>query len=144
MNWGYKLMLGFILFVLFIGYLAYKSINTKYELVSKDYYKDELRYQEKIDGRQNAAKISEVNFSQTKDNFSVNMPVELKGKELKGELWFYCATDEKKDRKIPLKVDTSNQQIISKAELYKTKYLLKFTWKDGATDYYLEKEISID
>ena len=40
MNWGNKLMLVFIVFALLIGTLVYKSINTKYDLVSKDYYKD--------------------------------------------------------------------------------------------------------
>lgn len=144
MNWGYKLMIGFILFVLFIGYLAYRSINTKYELVSKDYYKEELRYQEKIDGRNNAAKISAVNFEQNAESIIVTMPQELKGKTLSGELWFYSSRDETRDKKIALKVDTANQQIISKNILYKTKYLLKFTWKEGTTDYYLEKDIDIN
>jgi len=49
MNWGNKLVLVFIVFGAFIGYLVYQAVNTKYDLVSKDYYKDELRYQEKID-----------------------------------------------------------------------------------------------
>ncbi|MFZ8343681.1 FixH family protein, partial [Staphylococcus aureus] len=55
MNWGYKLLLAFISFALIIGILVYKSINTKYDLVSTEYYKDELRYQDKIDGSGNAA-----------------------------------------------------------------------------------------
>lgn len=143
MNWGYKLMIGFIAFVLFIGYLAYKSINTKYELVSKDYYKDELRYQEKIDGKANAAKISAVNFLQSDTTFTVVMPTEQKGKNLTGELWFYCPINEGYDKRIVLLVDSFNQQIISKTQLHKTNYTLKFSWKQDSTNYYLEKEISI-
>lgn len=130
-------------FVLFIGYLAYKSINTKYELVSKDYYKDELRYQEKIDGRANAEKISAVTFLQNDTSFTVVMPKEQKGKNLTGELWFYCPTNEGYDKKIGLVVDSSNQQIIVKTQLHKTNYTLKFFWKQDSTNYYLEKEISI-
>lgn len=143
MNWGYKLLVGFLAFVFLMSFLVYKSLNTKYELVSKDYYKDEIRYQEKIDGRTNAAKISDISITQNDSTLIVNMPQELKGKSLTGELWFYCATNELYDRRIPLKLNENHQHIIQNKELVKTKYLLKFTWQEGTTHYYVEKELTV-
>ena len=72
MNWGNKLILVFIVFAVMMSVLVYKSVNTKYDLVSKDYYKDELRYQDKIDGMHNAAKVSDVVVTQDADNVIVN------------------------------------------------------------------------
>ena len=58
MNWGKGLIGVFCLFALGMGTLAYKASSTKLDLVSNEYYKDELRYQDKIDGMNNASKIS--------------------------------------------------------------------------------------
>ena len=55
MNWGRSLILVFIVFAAFMGYLVYRASGTHFDLVSKEYYKDELRYQDKIDGFRNAA-----------------------------------------------------------------------------------------
>ncbi|OYZ47929.1 MAG: hypothetical protein B7Y19_07425, partial [Sphingobacteriales bacterium 24-40-4] len=60
MNWGNKLVVVFVAFALFMGYMVYRALSTKYDLVSKDYYKDELRYQERIDGVKNAVALDSV------------------------------------------------------------------------------------
>ncbi len=143
MNWGNKLILVFVVFVGFMGVLVYKSVNTRYDLVSKDYYKDELRYQDKIDGMANAAKVSDVAVSQDAVNVFVDFPKELNGSKSEGEAWFYCATDESKDKKIPLQADTNGRQVFAKNQLSKTHYLLKLSWKIGSNFYFAEKEVTI-
>ena len=50
MNWGNKLLITFLVFGAGISFLVYRSMHTNFELVEKDYYKSELRYQEIIDG----------------------------------------------------------------------------------------------
>ena len=144
MNWGNKLIIVFLLFAVLMGTLVYKCINTKYDLVSKDYYKDELRYQDKIDGMANAAKVSDIAISQNKDFVTIDLPKELKGDNPTGEIWFYCATDDRKDKKFPINIDTAGQQMILKSSLPKTKYQVKLNWKTVANKiYYAEKEITI-
>lgn len=144
MNWGNKLVVVFILFALLIGVLVYKAMNTKYELVSKDYYSDELRYQDRIDGRNNAAGISSVSVSQDAEAVLINLPSEMKGKKIEGEAWFYCKTDAQKDRKITLLVDTSGRQVILKKELAKGSYELKLNWQLGEKKYYTERNITVN
>jgi len=144
MNWGNKLIIVFLIFAVLMGTLVYKCFNTKYDLVSKDYYKDELRYQDKIDGMANAAKVSDIAISQNTDFVTINLPKELNGDKPKGEIWFYCAKDDRKDKKFPFNIDTAGKQLILKSLLPKTKYQVKLNWK--TTDnkiYYAEKEITI-
>jgi len=143
MNWGNKLILVFILFAVLMSVLVYKSVNTRYDLVSKDYYKDELRYQDKIDGMANAANVSDVTVSQDSNNVIVDFPKELNGYKTEGEAWFYCATDDVKDKKIALQVDANGRQTFPKNQLSKTNYLLKLSWKIGNSNYFAEKSVII-
>lgn len=144
MSWGNKLVVVFILFAVLIGTLVYKAVNTKYELVSKDYYKDELRYQDKIDGKNNAAKIGNVAVSQDADAVFIDLPAEMKGKKVDGEAWFYCKTDAQKDRKIAIQVDTSGRQLILKSQLAKGAFELKLNWQSEGEKYYTEQNITVN
>ena len=143
MNWGNKLIIVFIVFAALMSTLVYKSINTKFDLVSKDYYKDELRYQDKIDGMNNAAKVSDVIITQDHDNISIEFPKELKGFKANGESWFYCATDEQKDKKIAINLNENGSQIIPKSQFAKANYLVKISWKVGDRFYFSEKKLTI-
>jgi hypothetical protein len=120
-------------------------VTTKYDLVSKDYYKDELRYQDKIDGMANAARISDVEITQDKESVTITLPKELKGNTLEGEVWFYCVTDDRKDQKFPLAVDTAGKQTFLKTRLFKTNYQVKLNWETSANKkFYTEKEITVE
>jgi hypothetical protein len=143
MNWGNKLVLVFVVFGLFIGYLVYRAVTTKYDLVSKDYYKDELRYQDKIDRIKNAAKISEVIVEQDADAVIIQLPKEQKGFAVSGDVFFYCITDDRNDYHTALQVDSTNKQIFLKKSLQKAAYDIKINWQIGKELYYFEKKILI-
>lgn len=143
MNWGNKLILVFIVFAGFIGTMVYKAINTKVELVSKEYYKDELRYQDRIDGRINAEQIGKVAVTQDAESVEIALPAEMKGLAVSGEAWFYCQTDDVKDRKIPLQVDENGRQLIMKKALVKGSYDLKLNWEASSKQYYSEQKLII-
>jgi hypothetical protein len=145
MNWGNKLVVVFILFAILMATLVYKAVNTKFELVSKDYYKDELRYQDRIDGRNNAALIGKVAVTQDAEALTIDLPEEMKGVKVEGEAWFYCKTDAERDRKIALAVDTSGKQLILKKQLAKgTTYELKLNWQAGDQKYYTEQIVNVN
>ncbi|MDE3125013.1 MAG: FixH family protein, partial [Bacteroidota bacterium] len=91
MNWGFKITAVFVSFTLLIGFLVYKSVHTKIDLVSTDYYKEELRFQKQIDGTHNANLLSAVKVEQTDSSIAIQFPNELRGTNLEGEAWFYCA-----------------------------------------------------
>lgn len=143
MNWGNKLILVFIVFAGLMGTLVYKCMNQNFELVSKEYYSDELRYQDKIDGMNNANKLSDVTIFKGAEQVNIQLPKELAGLTIKGEAWFYCPTNSINDRKILIDVNDENVFVIDKAKLAKTKYLVKLTWTVGADKYHTEKPLSL-
>jgi hypothetical protein len=144
MNWGNKLVVVFIVFGIFIGYLVYRAVTTKYDLVSKDYYKDELRYQDKLDRIKNASKISEVKIDQDVDAIILHLPQEQKGLVVSGEVYFYCITDDRKDFRTSLQVDSTNTQVVLKKLLQKGAFDVKINWQRGTDLYYFEKKVLVN
>jgi len=144
LNWGHKITIVLILFAVLMFTLVYKSIKTDFELVSKDYYKDELQYQQVIDGSSNAATLSSnIIITQNEKGVTIQFPGEMKGKLLEGEIWFYCSYSEHKDRRIKIDVTNDAVQFIERSKLAAGNYTVKTNWKATGTGYYNEQSFSI-
>jgi hypothetical protein len=144
MNWGRSLILVFILFAAFMGYLVYRASATHFDLVSKEYYKDELRYQDKIDGFRNAAALDAVQLRvDSAGILQIRFPEKMKGKPVQGSLWLYCKTDAGKDLHIPLAEDTTGIRVINVLGRASGKYLAKLHWEVMRIPYEFEQEIII-
>jgi hypothetical protein len=144
MNWGNKLLLVFLCFALLMGALVYKCMHQTFELVSKDYYKDELRYQDKIDGINNANKIGNVVIKANGDKVSIQLPKEVQGLALTGEALFYCPNNSLNDRKIPLQVNDEGLMLIEKSKVAKANYQVKLNWQMGNDKYYTEQNLVLN
>lgn len=143
MNWGHKLTIVFIAFAVLIGTLVYKCTQQKFDLVSDDYYTQELKYQDKIDGSKAASEISPVKISQTASNVIIQMPEEVRGLSTTGDIWLYCAYKASDDVKLPLHLDANGIMEIDKKHISGSNYTAKITWSSGGTNYYKELPLTI-
>lgn len=144
MNWGNKLLVTFIVFAGMMGTLVYKSLHTNFELVEKDYYKSELRYQEVIDGANRANSLNNtVKFLQQGSALSIQMPEEMRNLSIKGDILFYCAYNASQDRRFELKPNQDGLQVIPREELLPGNYIVKMSWVQNELKYYTEKPITI-
>jgi hypothetical protein len=139
MNWGNKLLVTFIVFGAGMSYLVYRSLHVNYEMVETDYYKNELRYQQVIDGSNRANTLSvPVKIEQTASGILLSFPPELKNKSITGEAWFYCAYDKTRDRKFKLAAATDGTTLLSDPALLPGSYTVKLTWAAEQKGYYNE------
>lgn len=144
MSWGNKLLFAFIVFAAGMIFLVYRAMSTNFEMVEKDYYKQELRYQEKINGIQEANNLTApVELSQSETGIHLRFPLEMKNKTLSGNVWFYCAYDEKKDKRFNLQTDMNGNQSFALDELQPGNYTVKINWMDGEKKYYTEQTITV-
>ncbi|MEQ1675199.1 MAG: FixH family protein [Chitinophagaceae bacterium] len=144
MNWGNKLLVTFLVFGAGMTFLVYRSVKTNYEMVETDYYKNELAYQQVIDGSNRAnALTSPVTLQQTEKGILLQLPEEMKNKTVTGEVHFYCAYDEKKDKKVELKTGTDGSQLISTEKLQPGTYTVKINWQQNGESYYSEKNLTV-
>jgi len=145
MNWGNKIIFVFIAFILLIGTLVYKSYQVQTELVSPDYYKDEIAYQQVINASNNTSNLSKkIEVEQNGKTFKVNFPEEINPKTVSGDIQFYCAYDSKNDLKFSLQMDSSGYIQYEKEKLNKGTYTLKIDFRENDKNYRIEKNIIIN
>lgn len=77
MKWtvGHSITLAFVAFATFILYMVTKMMNTKVDLVEKDYYAKEIKFQNQINKYQNAEQLgdSAVIIQQTDDKIIIQI-----------------------------------------------------------------------
>ncbi|HEY6502806.1 MAG TPA: FixH family protein [Chitinophagaceae bacterium] len=145
MNWGNKLLITFLVFGAGMSYLVYRAVTTNFELVDKEYYKNELRYQEVIDGVNRANTLSDVvRLTQTGEGLVLQLPAEMKEQVIAGTVHFYCDYDAGKDKKFSLHTDTDGKQVLDNRQLASGNYTVKISWNAGDKKYYTEKPVTIN
>jgi len=143
MSWGYKLMITFIVFASMMGYMVYRCFGTNFELVEKEYYKSELKYQDVIDGSGNASLLSvPPQLKQSGNDIVLQMPNEMKGGPLSGSVLFYCAYNSKNDKRFLLAVDRNGVQSFEHA-VAPGNYTVKIEWSANGKKYYSAESITI-
>ncbi|MBL7911572.1 MAG: FixH family protein [Bacteroidia bacterium] len=144
MSWGTKITIVYIGFVILIVSLVFISANNKNELVSKNYYEQELAYQDRIDAVNNEKQLAVTINYEILDEFIVleYLRNEIK-KDFKGEILFFRPSDSTKDKKIELKFDQEGEQAISKNILSKGVYKMCISWKNDKKSYYKDAIITI-
>lgn len=145
MSWGVKISILYIGFVILILTMVAMTMGEKEDLVSKDYYAQEIKYQEKIDRINRTAELKEALTWQVK-NGSINLsfPRQFKGEKIKGKVYFFRPSDEKMDRFIPIEEDTLSIRNISTKELEKGSYKMEINWRIEKEEYYNEGTIHIN
>jgi hypothetical protein len=103
MNWGIRITILYIGFVALILTLVFTSMRSKEDLVSKDYYLQELRYEERIDAIKNYNALGEdvAYFVKGKD-VEVVCPKSLLEKGTSGEIVFFRPSDAAKDVRVAM------------------------------------------
>lgn len=144
MNWGYKIILVFVIFAAGILTLVIKSMRTRVDMVTGDYYAEELKYQQNIDAQKNAHRLSDpVIVAQSSDSIEIIFPQECIGKELKGEITFYRPSDSRKDFTVPVQPDEYGKVLVSRARLDRGNYRIKVQWESEGIPYFLEKQFFV-
>ena len=143
MNWGYKILMVYILFVAGIMVMVFMSSSQNTDLVTTDYYEKELVYQQKIDqiSRTNALS-AKVGISVHEQAIHIQLPPEMNGLEVNADVQLYCPSDKTKDRKADF--ITRNGAITFPISVNnKGLYEVKINWTANKVTYYSENKIFI-
>jgi nitrogen fixation protein FixH len=140
MNWGTKIAIVYSSFVAFMLFMVYKAMSQKVDLISEDYYAKELLYEDRIQANKNSQALSAMPTlrAAADKTLILKMPNELKGKNIVGEINFFCPSNDKLDKKIPLSVDTSGIQIIAPHSIEQGRYRVQTTWQTDGLNYFSE------
>lgn len=140
----YIIVAVFVAFGTFIISIVVQSMQHDVNLVTKDYYAQELAYETQIqkESRSNQYK-DQVNISHLKNEqmMRIQLPKELQ--KLQGNLLLYRPSSSKMDVSVPLQMNQHNEQYIATEKLAKGVWVVKVYVNANNENYYFEKEILI-
>jgi hypothetical protein len=141
-NWGTGIVIAIVLFITFILSFVYKTLfieEYEHHLVSEDYYKDELHYQEEIDKLNNAKYLTEnVILSNTERGIIIQFPKDKDFNKIEGKINFLRLSNNKLDfeKKIDLSSDT---MLIEDSILVTGKWEIRVDWQYNDEEYLLKE-----
>lgn len=144
MNWGHKITIVFIVFAAGMLTLVIKSMRTRIDMVTPDYYAAEVKYQQNIDAQENAKRLSlPVHISQQADSIEITFPPEMHNKPLNGNIHFYRPSDSRRDFTLPLHLNEAGRLSVSRQLFIKGSYRMKIQWEADSTSFFQETQYYI-
>lgn len=141
-HWGTKITLVYIGFVVFMLSMVGLCVKQHFDLVTPDYYAQELAFQEVIDGKQNAMALSTAaQLNEQGAAIVIALPAELSRID-SGKVLFYKPDNARYDFEWPL--TQALQYEVPKDRFAYGLYNVKITWYADGTRYFTEKNLFIN
>lgn len=141
MNWGYKIMIVYGVFVAGILLLVFQSSKQNNDLVTTDYYAKELVYQQQIDATKHAAALPKpVRIQNDLNNVIIRFPENFAGKEITGDLKLYYPADESKDQSKRFTCN-NNEVLLPIGKNNKGMHYVLLHFQCEGKDYYVEQKL---
>lgn len=145
MNWGKKIAVAYSLFVVFMILLVVACVKQNdIFLVSDDYYKQEIEYQDRIDDIANAVDLKNpvtVQLNDETNTLRIDLTKESVGSE--GKVTFFRPSNPELDREFSVKLSAAGTQEFPTKSLAKGLWLIKVQWEKEGKSFYKEQKVQI-
>lgn len=121
MNWGKGIAIAMGMFIVFIVILASTLMSHKVDLVSEDYYQQEVNYQDEIDARERGYSFQPIIATIQDDYLSIRIPDDWSTRQV--EVVLTRPNDQTLDRKYSI-TDTKSL-LVPLRQLTKGAYTLR-------------------
>ncbi len=140
-SWGTKLLISLIVFAGIMATMVTIAMRENIDLVDKNYYQQELEYQERIDGMNNtnADKALKIDLNAIESHITLNFDSKIDG----GIVHLFRPSNASEDIKIPILTDQDGIQVIPSSDLISGLWRIKVEWSKDNNDYYLEQVLNI-
>ncbi|WP_417609408.1 FixH family protein [Owenweeksia hongkongensis] len=141
-NWGTGIALTLVLFAMLMGFMVYKAMQQDFDLVSEEYYADELVYQDIINQKTNALKLDgRAKLQMMDEQVFLMLPADLDGKIKSFEVQMYHEQEADNDFNFEKKSTTENQFAVPFKTVSTGKWIAKVKLNCEGVDYYFDPEI---
>lgn len=142
-NWGTGIAVFYITFVIAMLTFVFWTTGNNRDLVTEDYYAEELVYQKTIDNKARANElVGEVSISSRIGRIDLKLPEGMNNKSIKGELFLYRQDDKRKDTKFQFEGSRLDFSFNSE-KIVTGRWKAKLSWAAEGKDYYFEDNIWI-
>jgi len=144
-NWGTGIVLAFIGFISFIMYfIITMNINKKYnhDLVTEDYYAEELVYQNDIDKLKNSKTLIEnITYNKSEEGLIIYFPKDFDFNKITGNMFLYRPSNKQLD--FETEISLSNPYLlIPDKRLVGGRWNIKIDWQYNGKSYLYKESIN--
>ena len=149
-TWPYAIIMslvGFIVFILYFVVQTFVNPTLNHSLVSDDYYKDEIHYQDEMEQLGRSSRL-ETNLSlvRTSKGVELKFPSEMDLDGLSASYWFQRSDKPELDirktfNKGELPLNEDNSLFIDDHNFVKGKYHLRIHWQYQDSTYLLKQDL---
>jgi len=143
LHWGHGLAIALGCFILFILFLIFIFPNGKQnaEMVSNNYYEEELEYQNIIDAKNNAATLKEQPvYRQLPEGIKIIFPESINVDGNKISFVLFRTDDSNLDVKKELPLENKSF-LIPKKVISAGSYTLKLKWTENKKPYQIDYDV---
>ncbi|MCU7498015.1 MAG: hypothetical protein HF309_02015 [Ignavibacteria bacterium] len=142
-HWGIRIFLLYGLFVLGILSVVFYYMGQDMDLVSNEYYNDEINYQDRIEKLKRTRVLKEeVKFIPADDKVKIEFPETIK-ETITGEILFSRPSGRKYDFRLSLKPGQDLVQSVDFRGKRKGLWKIEMNWKAGGMEYLNEEIINV-
>jgi hypothetical protein len=144
-NWGTGIVLAFIGFISFIMYfIITMNVDKRFEheLVTEDYYGEELGYQNEIDKLNNSKKLVEnITYNRTQEGLIIKFPETLNVEKITGKVFLYRPSNKHLDFETTISLSKSYLLIPDK-RLVDGRWNISIDWQYNGNSYLFKESIN--
>ncbi|MBK6824070.1 MAG: FixH family protein [Saprospiraceae bacterium] len=140
MNFGYKVLIAYVVGALGIIFMVILSLNINFEMAEDNYYAKEEKMEQYLEGKRNTSGLDGgiVQLSLNQNFVIVNINRSLDSSGLKGELYMYYPPSKALDRKMEINSPANYVYSFPRSEMGKGKSILKVSIEATGKFYYDE------
>lgn len=119
MNWGYKIVLSFVLFAGFVFYLVFRMMTSGNDLLKSTYYKSGPEINQELKLMENSSRLKEQLEIQRKPGNDQVLLIRLPSENppLVGDVELTCLASDKGDMKFPIRMVQSEKYWVQELPL---------------------------
>jgi len=145
--WPFGIIAAFVIFISGTVGLIVMTATQKTDLVSDNYYEQELKYQSRIDSLGRASQPGFHQASATYDpagkRILISLPAAHAVRKLTGRIQLYRPSAARLDRQFELDPDSNGLQSVDAGELQNGLWKIRVSWNAEGQEYFLERKIVI-
>ena len=144
--WPLGLTLFIAAFILVKVGIVIFSLGINRDLVTTNYYEEEIAYQEQINRINHSNQLQDKMLIelQNSNHLFLEFPEDIAAGSIVGTIWMFRPDDKRSDKRIQVAVDVERRQWINVAGLKKGNWKVKILWNDGEVEYYNESPLFIN
>lgn len=144
MSWGIKITILYTGFAVLIMTMVGLTMRERVDLVTPDYYEQELHYQDRIDAIGHTRLLEEQPSWEVGEKvLHLHLPGSTGKRAVEGEVYFFRPSDSRLDKTITIPAAVGGIHEIPLGKLKKGVYKMQINWKQDSTNYYTEGIIQI-